>query len=165
MFAMVAAVTYQHHGFFTPLFHISALPGSPKAMMTSVHEAMAGHRFWFTPGAALAGAVIHMMTGAVYGIVFAVIARALSRRLLMPVGALYGLGVFALSSFVAPPVAAWMTQSGSTISDMARTVGWATFAAEHVMFGVTLGALTLRATGATPVRQPVTAGHRPAVRT
>ncbi len=28
MFAMVASVTYQDHGFFTPLFHISALFGS-----------------------------------------------------------------------------------------------------------------------------------------
>lgn len=35
MYAMAASVSYQHRGFFTPLFHISALFGSPKPMMTS----------------------------------------------------------------------------------------------------------------------------------
>ena len=52
MFAMVASVTYQHHGFFTPLFHISALFGSPDAMMHSGMEAMAGNKFWFSAGPA-----------------------------------------------------------------------------------------------------------------
>ena len=36
MFAMVASVTYQHRGFFTPLFHISALFGSHHSTATVV---------------------------------------------------------------------------------------------------------------------------------
>jgi len=144
MFAMVASVTYQHHGFFTPLFHISALFGSPDAMMRSGMEAMAGNKFWFSAGPAALGLLIHMMTGAMFGIGFALLARRLSRTLLVPAGVVYGLAVFVVSAFVGLPVAARITNSGNIISDMASMVGWATFAIEHMMFGLVLGALALR---------------------
>lgn len=84
MFAMTASVTYQHHGFFTPLFHISALVGSPKSMMTSMTQAMSGNRFWFAAGPAVVGAMIHMVTGAMYGMGFALLARRVSRAALLP---------------------------------------------------------------------------------
>lgn len=144
MFAMVASVTYQHHGFFTPLFHISALFGSPDAMMRSAMEAMAGNKFWFSAGPAALGLLIHMMTGAMFGIGFAFLARRLPRTLIVPAGAIYGLAVFVVSAFVGLPVAAKITGSGTTISDMASMVGYATFAIEHMMFGLVLGALALR---------------------
>ena len=144
MFAMVVAVTYQHHGFFTPLFHISALFGSPDAMMRSAMEAMAGNKFWFSAGPAALGLLIHMMTGAMFGIGFAFLARRLPRTMLVPAGAMYGLAVFVVSAFVGLPVAAKITGSGTTISDMASMVGYATFAVEHVMFGLVLGVLALR---------------------
>ncbi len=146
MYAMFASVTYQHHGFFTPLFHISALIGSPDAMMRSVAEAMAGNKFWFTAGPAALGLGIHMMTGAVYGIGFAYLAHHLRRARLVPAGALYGLAVFVVSVFVGLPVAAKVTGTGTTISEMASMVGWVTFAVEHVMFGLVLGAVALRST-------------------
>lgn len=145
IFAMVASVTYQHHGFFTPLFHIAALFGSPDAMMRSGMEAMAGNEFWFSAGSAVLGLLIHMMTGAMFGIGFAFLARRLPRTALVPAGAMYGLAVFVVSAFVGLPVAAKITNSGSTISDMARMVGWATFAIEHMMFGLVLGVLAFRA--------------------
>ena len=144
MFAMVASVTYQHHGFFTPLFHISALFGSPDAMMRSAMEAMADNKFWFSAGPAVLGLLIHMMTGAMFGIGFAFLARRLPRTLLVPAGAMDGLAVFVVSSFVGLPVAAKITGSGTIISDMASMVGYATFAVEHTMFGPVLGALALR---------------------
>lgn len=144
MFAMVASVTYQHHGFFTPLFHISALFGSPDAMMRSAMEAMAGNKFWFSAGPAALGLLIHLMTGAMFGIGFAFLARRLPRTLLVPAGAIYGLAVFVVSAFVGLPVAAKVTSTGTTISDMASMVGYATFAVEHMMFGLVLGALALR---------------------
>ncbi len=144
MFAMVAAVTYQHHGFFTPLFHISALFGSPDAMMRSATAAMAGNRFWFSAGPAALGLAIHMMTGAMFGVGFALLARRLPRKALIPAGAMYGLAVFVVSAFAGLPVAAKITSSGATISDMASMVGYATFAVEHMMFGLALGALALR---------------------
>jgi uncharacterized membrane protein YagU involved in acid resistance len=144
MFAMIASVTYQHHGFFTPLFHISALFGSPDAMMRSVTEAMNGNRFWFEAGPAALGLLIHMMTGAMFGIAFAAVATRVPRRMLVPAGAIYGLAVFMVSAFVALPVAAKVTNSGDTISDMASMVGYATFAVEHMMFGAVLGLLAVR---------------------
>ena len=144
MFAMVASVTYQHHGFFTPLFHISALFGSSKSMMTSIGEAMAGNRFWFAAGPAFVGLMIHMVTGAAYGMVFALVARRLHRNALVPAGMVFGLGTFFVSSFVGLRIAATITGAGTTISDMAKMVGWSTFALEHLMFGLVLGALALR---------------------
>lgn len=143
MFAMTASVTYQHHGFFTPLFHISALLGSPEAMMTSVSQAMAGHHFWFAPGPALLGLMIHMATGAAYGMVFVLATQRLRRSLVIPAGMAYGLAVFVVSSFIGLPVAAKLTASGSVITNMAKMVGWSTFAVEHLLFGAVLGLLTL----------------------
>jgi len=124
-------------------------------MMTSVHQAMAGHRLWFTPGAALVGAAIHMMTGSAYGIAFVFIGRVVPRRLLVPVGALYGFGVFVLSSFAALPAAASLTGTGRVISAMASTVGWPTFIGEHLLLGLTLGVITLTA-GARAYAAPAT---------
>jgi hypothetical protein len=144
MFAMVASVTYQHHGFFTPLFHISALAGSPKSMMTSMNEAMAGNRFWFVAGPAFVGLMIHMVTGAAYGMVFARVARRLHSSALVPFGILFGLATFLVSSFVGLRIAATITGAGTAISDMAKMVGWSTFALEHLMFGLVLGAVALR---------------------
>ena len=139
MFAMIASATYQHHGFFTPLFHISALFGSPASMITSIQHAMSGQSFWFTPGAAVAGLAIHMGTSAAYGMMFALVARMIPRKALLVVGVVYGLLVFAFSSFVALPLAASVTGAGDSIKHMARLVGWSTFALEHVMFGLVLG--------------------------
>ena len=162
MFAMVASVTYQHHGFFTPLFHISALFESPDAMMRSVAEAMSGTRFWFSAGPAALGLLIHMMTGAMFGIGFAVLARPIPRAALAPAGAAYGLAVFVVSAFFGLPVAAKITGSGSTISGMASMVGWATFAVEHMIFGLAVGAIARR--GASVVSTPAaTVGVRSAM--
>jgi hypothetical protein len=85
-----------------------------------------------------------MMTGAMFGIGFAFLARRLTRAALVPAGAVYGLAVFVMSAFIGLPVAAKITGAGTTISDMASMVGWATFAVEHMMFGLVLGALALR---------------------
>lgn len=70
MYAMVASATYQHHGFFTPLYHIASTFIAPTQLMTSMQHAMMGSTFYFA-GPAVLGAAIHMMTGAMYGVVFA----------------------------------------------------------------------------------------------
>jgi hypothetical protein len=146
MFAMVASVTYQHHGFFTPLFHIAAVAGSSSALMASMQQAMAGNRFWFAPGAALVGLAIHMMTGAAFGMMFAAIARVLPRRWWLAAGAIFGLAVFAGAAYIDLPAAASITGSGDVIANMASMVGWTTFALEHVMFGITLAVYLLTTT-------------------
>ena len=143
MFAMVASVTYQHRGFFTPLLHMSALFGSPDAMIRSGAEAMTGNKFWFSVGPAVAGLAIHMMTSAMFGVGFAFLARRVSRTALVPAGAGYGLAVSVVSGLIGLRVAATITNSGVVISNMASMVGWATFAIEHMMFGLVLGAIAL----------------------
>ena len=140
MYAMVASATYQHHGFFTPLFHISALTGSPKSMMQSLHAAMSGETFWFTPGAALCGLLIHMITGAMYGIGFALLVRRVrAAGAVVAAGMAYGAGAMVFSGIIGLPVAAAIMSAGNTISDMPQMVGWATFAIEHLLFGMILG--------------------------
>ena len=133
MYAMIASLTYQHHGFFTPLYHISSLTGSPASMMTSMMQAASGHNFWFAPGAALVGLIIHMMTGAAYGMMFAVAARYLPRASYVIVGAGYGLMVFVVSSFILLPIAASVSGAGDPIRRMASMVGYSTFAVEHIV--------------------------------
>ena len=163
VYAMIASLTYEHHGFFTPLYHISVLTGSPASMMTSMQETMFGHSSWFTPGAAVVGLVIHMMTGAAYGMMFAVGARYLPRASYVIVGAAYGLMVFVVSAFIFLPIVASVSGAGDPIRQMASIVGYGTFALEHAIFGVTLGVAILilaprRSSVAAPLtRVPVTA--------
>ncbi len=146
MFAMIAALTYQGTGFFTPLYHIGSVLLDPMTMMTSMQQAMAGESFYFAFGPAVVGALVHMMVGVMYGIVFALIVRAAKIRgvVLLIAGIIYGLIVFAISAWVGLPLAAAITSSGDPIADMASMVGYGTFALEHAMFGAA-AALTLSA--------------------
>lgn len=145
MYAMVASATYQHHGFFTPLYHIASTFIAPNELMASMQHAMMGGTFFFAFGPAVLGAVIHMMTGAMYGAVFAVAIHALrlGGLALIGAGAVWGAMVFAVSSWIGLPVAAKLFGSGDQITHMARMVGYPTFLVEHVLFGLTLAALLL----------------------
>lgn len=130
-------------GFFTPLHHIASLFAAPDAMM----ESMAAHQtegeaFVLTAGVALLGAVIHMMTGAMYGALLgvalvAVLARANpGTAVLAGIGLGFGALVFAISAFVGLPAAAALFGAGEPIADMASMAGWWTFLVEHLVFGV-----------------------------
>ena len=66
MYAMVAAWD-KDIGFFTPLYHIASLFISQDAMMASMNGAITGSAFHFEFGPAALGAMVHMMTGAMYG--------------------------------------------------------------------------------------------------
>ncbi len=143
MFAMVAGATYLGAGFFTPLYHIASSVIEPKGMMTSMQNAMEGQtNFYFAFGPAAVGLTVHLMTGAIYGVVFALIARALrlSGAAAIVAGATFGLGVLLFSSFVGLPAAAALFDGGDPIADMPNVVGWTTFTIEHVMYGIVLGA-------------------------
>jgi len=145
-YAMMAAATYQASGFFTPLYHIASTLISPETLMTSMAEADAGHLFYFAFGPAVLGAVVHMMVGAMYGVMFAVVASRirLTGRVLVLGGAVWGAMVFVISSFIALPIAASLFNSGDQITHMASKVGYPTFLAEHVIFGLALGLLLVR---------------------
>lgn len=144
MYAMIAGYL-NNTGFFTPLFHIASLFISNDAMTTSMQHAMSGSQFYFAAGPALLGALIHMMTGAMYGAMFAVLVTLLklSRGTVLLLGMVYGVMAFVLSSFIGLPLAATIFGSGDQITHMARMVGWTTFLLEHLMFGIALGAVTV----------------------
>jgi hypothetical protein len=151
MYAMFAAWE-KGTGFFTPLYHIASLWASGDAMTASMKDAMSGSDFHFTLGATLVGAVIHMMTGAVFGSLFAVAASrfALSRAAFVGVGVAYGAVVFAMSAWLGLPLAAAVFGAGDPIENMAEMAGWGTFLVEHLVFGAALGVLvTARPVGTT----------------
>jgi uncharacterized membrane protein YagU involved in acid resistance len=141
IYAMIAGATYLNSGFSTPMYHIASTFIDPQPMMTSMEQAMKGDAFYLTFGAASLGMIVHLVVGAIYGIVFALLARAFN--LIGPasvaVGALYGVVVMLFSSLVGLPIAATLFDGGEPIRDMPKMVGWTTFTIEHVMFGVIVG--------------------------
>jgi hypothetical protein len=141
MFAMVGAATYQHHGLFTPLYHIATLFLSPTYLMSSVEQAAGGDAFTVFAGPAAIGLLVHLAVGAAYGIVFALIVGSFrwSRLALVPAGIVFGLAVVAFSSFVGLPLAASLFDAGEPIRDMPTLAGWVTFTVEHLIFGFVLG--------------------------
>ncbi len=143
MYAMVAGATYLGSGFFAPMYHIASTVIEPTAMMTSMEKAMEGEtNFYFTFGPTVIGMTIHFMTGIFYGIIFALIARAmrLSGGAAVVAGAVYGIAVLLFSSFIGLPLAAALFDGGDPIADMPKMVGWTTFSIEHVTYGIVLGA-------------------------
>lgn len=143
MYAMIAALTYQGVGFFTPLYHIASLVISPDHMMMSMQQAGAGHSFAFYAGPALVGAAIHMMTGAMFGAMFVAIVDAARLRgvVVLVAGAFWGVVVYMSSAFVLLGLAATIFGSGDQIKNMGSLVGQGTFFVEHVIYGAALGAL------------------------
>lgn len=149
MYAMVASFL-KDTGFFTPLHHIASLFAAPDSMMQSMNGDMAdGNAFVVAAGVAALGAIIHMMTGAMYGALLgAVLAVVLARTSLgtpavAGIGLLFGALVFAVSAFVALPLAAAITGAGDPIADMASMAGWGTFFTEHLLFGLVAALLLL----------------------
>ena len=140
-YAMVAGATYLESGFFTPMYHIASVFIDPGSMMTSMERAAGGSDFFFRAGPALIGLTIHMIVGAAFGMIFALLATRLRMRggAGLVAGVVYGLAVMVVMAFVGLPVAAALFGGGTPISDMAGMVGWPTFAVEHGLFGLVLG--------------------------
>lgn len=144
MYAMFAGL-FNDTGFLTPLYHIASLWIAPDTMMASMKDAMAGNGFHLAFGPAVLGAIIHMMTGAMYGAVFGLVLGFVRARLgllvLALAGLVYGGIVLLVSAFAGLPIAAAIFGSGEPISDMAEVAGWGTFTIEHLLFGLVLGLL------------------------
>ena len=143
MFAMLAALTYQHTGFFTPLYHIASSLARGDAMMESMQAAMAGNSFTFVFGPAALGAFVHMVVGAAYGAAFGIAARLLRWRgpVLIAAATVWGFIVFVISAWVGLPLAASVLGGGDPIRNMATMVGYPTFIGEHLLYGAVLGLL------------------------
>jgi len=129
MFAMIAGATYLRSGFFTPMYHIAAFIIGPETMQTS----MGSGTFYFAPGPAVLGLMIHMITAVGWGVLFTLLVRHLQIRFagLVALGAIYGLAVMLFMSYLALPVIGQ--------GNMPQMVGWTTFSIEHALYGATLG--------------------------
>ena len=161
MYAMGAAWA-KDTGFFTPLYHIASLWADQDAMMKSMVADMEDKDALTSVfDTALLGAVIHMMTGAMYGAIFglAVAKLRLGTALLAGLGIVYGAIVFAVSTWIGLPIAAALFDSGDQITDMAEMAGWGTFVVEHLLFGLVLGLLVAGALARTRTALPTTAAH------
>jgi len=103
-YAMIASATYQHTGFFTPLYHIASTFITPNHRMMSAQSAMHGSTFVSYGGPAVLGAVIHMMVGAMYGALFGALVALTRFSGMMLIAAGCGVGRCSVrDQFVHPP--------------------------------------------------------------
>jgi len=125
MYAMIASAALGQ-GFLTPLYGIASPLVGEKDMMDSL---MVVH---VNIGPMLLGALIHMMWGALYGVVFALLARqfGLADSAALVGGVAFGLVVLVVMTFVVLPIVG--------AGGMPKMVGFS-FGIEHVIFGMVLG--------------------------
>ncbi len=144
LFSMIAAATYQHRGFFTPMYHIASLLGDDTAAR-SLQEAASGDVFFFVPEPTIFGVAMHLVVGGFFGAIFSVVARALpsrvvpSRPSIIAVGVAYALLVMLLMSLVLVPAADAVLSGEERVSSFASVAGWGTFTIQHVIYGLVLG--------------------------
>ena len=144
IFSMIAAATYQHRGFFTPMYHIASLLGDDTAAR-SLQEAASGDVFFFVPEPTIFGVAMHLVVGGFFGAIFSVVARAVvarigpSRASIIAVGVAYALLVMLLMSLVLVPAADAVLSGEERVSSFASVAGWGTFTIQHVIYGLVLG--------------------------
>ncbi|HEU4398973.1 MAG TPA: hypothetical protein VFU54_14205 [Actinomycetota bacterium] len=141
IFAMIASATWQRAGFYTPWYRIASVL-DPLPLEASLEEAAADTpSFYFYPQPMFAGFAVHLAIGGFFGVLFVLLVRALRvrGRAAVAAGLLYGLAVAALMGLVLLPVAAEQLGGGRQIAEAASIVGWPTFAAWHLLYGLGLG--------------------------
>jgi len=140
LFAMVASATYQRRGFFTPVYHAAFIVDA-QTMGVAIGKAGAGEPFYFTREAFIFGMIIYVLVGGALGALFAVLGRTfrLQGARAIAGGLVYGLAVMALMSLVVLPEVASLSGAGRPISHMGGEVGWPTFVAYFVVYGLALG--------------------------
>jgi hypothetical protein len=142
LFMAVASATWGDAGFFTPFYRIAAVL-DPAAYDISLEQAAAGSRFWFEPQTALPGACVHLGLAAFSGMLFGLLWRGDRRAgpgatLLAAVA--WGLAVAAAMV----PVLHFCGQAvggGGLIADAPSSIGWPTYVAMHLVYGLGLGAI------------------------
>jgi uncharacterized membrane protein YagU involved in acid resistance len=130
IFTMLATATYLQMGFFTPMYAIAApLIGRQTLLTSMMHGA-----FYFVPGPALLGLVVHLLWSAFWGMIFGLIAHGLhlTERVAIISGLVYGLLVMLIMSFIVVPIVG--------APDLLRLVGTFSLIIAHALFyGLPLG--------------------------
>jgi uncharacterized membrane protein YagU involved in acid resistance len=130
LFTMLASATYLQAGFFTPLYAIASPLIGRQALVISMTHGI----FYFAPGPALLGLLVHLLWSAFWGMIFGLIARGLhlTEGLAVISGLVYGLLVMLLMSFIVVPIVG--------APDLLRLVGTFSFVIAHALFyGLPLG--------------------------
>ena len=143
--ALTASAAIQHDGFFTPIYRVVSIL-DPAPLSASLQEAALGSQFYFDQQPMFSGGAAHLAVGAVFGAVFALVARRLRLRgpAALAAGVAYGLAVMALMAFAGLPVVALVLGGGEVITGMPGELGWPTFVAAHALYGLVLGAWVVR---------------------
>jgi hypothetical protein len=136
----VASATWGHAGFFTPFYRIAAVL-DPAAYDISVEQAATGSRFWFEPQTALSGACVHLGLAAFFGMLFGLLWRG-DRRPgpTLLAAAAWGL-VVALAMVPVLRFCGQAVGGGGLIADAPSSIGWATYVAMHLVYGLSLGGI------------------------
>jgi hypothetical protein len=148
LFMAIASATWGHAGFFTPFYRIAAVL-DPAAYDISLQEAATGSRFWLELQTALPGACVHLGLAAFFGMLFGLLWRG--DRLASPAATVLAAVVWGLVvAVVMVPVLRFCGQAvggGGLVADAPSSIGWPTYVAMHVVYGLALGAIVaLRAT-------------------
>src|SRR5213593_2791856 len=140
LFAMAASATYQGRGFFTPMYH-AAFVIDPQTMGDAISKAGAGERFYFVRETFIFGMIVYVLVGGALGALFGVVAKALRLHGNRAVagGVVYSLAVMVPMSLLVLPQVAAMSGAGRPIAHMGAEIGWPTFLAYFVVFGLVLG--------------------------
>ena len=137
---MLVAAAVQRRGMLTPVYDVAALLDLG-SLAGSRAAAEKGHQVYWQREPFVFGAGLHLLVGALLGVVFALIARTarLRGRLALAGGVLYGLVVMLVMTFLVLPGIAAVLGPHSGVTDMPRTVGAVTFVVAHAVFGLVLG--------------------------
>jgi hypothetical protein len=140
IFALIASATWQHTGFFTPVYRIASML-DPSSLAVSLEEASFGSTFYFDPQPFFSGGTVHLALGGFFGVIFALLWHRLRwrGRAALVAGIVYGLAVMALMSLVVLPLAAGLVGAGGEVADTASIPGWPTFTVAHLLYGLGLG--------------------------
>jgi hypothetical protein len=142
LFMMVASAVWGHAGAFTPFYRIAAVLDRA-AFDISLQEATTGSRFWFEPQTALPGVCVHLGLAGLFGMLCGLLApagRGIPAAALVLAGAAWGLVVAA----VMVPVLGLVGREvggGDLVADLPGALGWPTYVAMHLVYGLALGAV------------------------
>jgi hypothetical protein len=142
LFMAIASATWGNAGFFTPFYRIAAVL-DPAAYNISVEQAATGSPFWFEPQTALSGACVHLGLAVFFGMLFGLLWRGGRRG--SPAATLLAAVAWGLVvAVVMVPVLRFCGQAvggGGLIAGAPSSIGWPTYVAMHLVFGLGLGAI------------------------